>query len=85
MASGCFVLVFGSAGQTLVKFSFQLVVQLDPHDPAPTAFDLIAGLVIEAIEFRIMENFFEFLQPVVRGLILGSNFAPRKKLVAFLG
>jgi hypothetical protein len=78
---GLLCLVFGSTGEALVKLSFHLVIKLDAHDPATTAFDLVAGLVIETIELRIVESFLGLLQSVVGGLILGDNPTPRQKLV----
>ena len=47
-------------------------------------FNLIADLVVEAIEVRIMSNFSGLLQAMIGSLVAASDLAPRQHPVTFL-
>ena len=78
-------LVLPGAGQIGVEVAFDLVVQLDADDFAATAFDFIADLVIEPIEFGIVERFFGLLETVVGDLVRTKESAVGESPMAFLG
>jgi hypothetical protein len=73
------------ARQIGVEVAFDLVVQLDADDFAATAFDFIADLVIEAVEFGIVERFFGLLETVVGSLVRTKESAVGEGPMAFLG
>jgi hypothetical protein len=59
--------VLGGTREPGIKLLFHFIVELDSEDSAATAFDLIADLVIEPVEVRIVKGFFGFLESVVGG------------------
>src|SRR2546430_15479078 len=76
--------VFPDSGQVGVEVAFDLVVQPDADDFPATAFDFIAGLVIQAVEFRVVEGFFGLLQSVVGRLVRTKESAVGESPMALL-
>jgi len=53
------------------KFIFQLIVEAHTHNSPALGFNLVANLVIEAIQVGVVRPFFRFLESVIgplRGL-----------------
>ena len=69
--------------ETGVELPLDFVVELDAKHRAALTFDLISNLVIEPVEFRVVNGFFGLFQPVVDSLVRAKNLPARQELVAF--
>ena len=76
--------IVGKAGEAGVEFPLDFVVEFDAKHPVAPTFDLISYLVIEPVEFRVVNGFFGLLEPMIGSLVRAKNLPARQKLLAFL-
>ena len=73
--------IVGKTGEAGVEFPLDFVVELDAKHPAAPTFDLISYLVIEPVEFRVVNGFFGLLEPMIASLVRAKNLPARQKLL----